>query len=229
MGELHLDVIIRRIKDEFGIELLVGKPQVVYKESIEKAVSKEHTFEKLINNVQCKGWVSLQIGPNGRGRGIVVTSHIKEEHPVFALAGAIEEGIMEASNMGVLKGYPLTDIRVAISDATFNNPEFARLTLKMAAYDAFREACSEATPILLVPIMSLTITTPNEFMGDIISDLNSRKCQITNVSSKDRVTVIEAHAPLTKMFGYSTDVRSLSQGRASFTMYFSHYDKIDNG
>jgi elongation factor G len=229
MGELHLDVIIRRIKDEFGIELLVGKPQVVYKESIEKAVSKEHTFEKLINNVQCKGWVSLQIGPNGRGQGIVVTSHIKEEHPVFALAGAIEEGIMEASNMGVLKGYPLTDIRVAISDATFNNPEFARLTLKMAAYDAFREACSEATPILLVPIMSLTITTPNEFMGDIISDLNSRKCQITNVSSKDRVTVIEAHAPLTKMFGYSTDVRSLSQGRASFTMYFSHYDKIDNG
>ena len=229
MGELHLDVIIRRIRDEFGIELLVGKPQVVYKESIEKTVSREHTFEKLINNVQCKGWVSLQIGPNGRGKGIVVIFHISEENPVFALTGAIEEGIMEASNMGVLKGYPLTDIKVAINDASFNNPEFARLTLKMAAYDAFREACNEANPVLLVPVMSLTITTPNEFMGDIISDLNSRKCQVTNVSSKDRITVIEAHAPLIKMFGYSTDVRSLSQGRASFTMYFSHYDKINNG
>jgi elongation factor G len=229
MGELHLDVIIRRIKDEFGVELLVGKPQVVYKESVEKAVSKEHTFEKLINNVQCKGWVSLEIGPNGRGQGIMVTSRIGEANPVYPFAGVIEEGIVEASNMGVLRGYPLTDIRVDVNDATFNNPEFARLTLKMAAYDAFREACNDAGPILLVPIMSLTVTTPNEFMGDIISDLNSRKCQITNVAAKDRITIILAHAPLTKMFGYSTDVRSLSQGRASFTMYFSHYDKIDNG
>jgi elongation factor G len=123
----------------------------------------------------------------------------------------------------------LTDINVEISDASFNNPEFARLTLKMAAYEAFRKACANATPALLVPVMSLTVTVPNEFLGDIVSDLNGRKCQIANLSTKDRVTVIEAYAPLTKMFGYSTDVRSLSQGRASFTMYFSHYDKVENG
>jgi elongation factor G len=104
-----------------------------------------------------------------------------------------------------------------------------RLTLKMAAYEAFRKACMEAKPVLLVPVMSLTITVPNEFLGDIIGDLNGRKCQITNLSTKDKVTVIQAYAPLTKMFGYSTDVRSLSQGRASFTMYFSHYDNIENG
>jgi elongation factor G len=229
MGELHLDVIMRRIKDEFGIDLHVGKPQVVYKETIEQGVSVEHAFEKVINNVTCKGWVSLNVSPNVRGAGILVTSRLTEMHPVFPFANAVEEGIREASNIGILKGFPITDVRVDIIEASFNNPEFARLTLKMAAFEAFRKACTEARPTLLVPIMSLTVTVPNEFLGDIIGDLNARKCQITEVSTKDKITVIQAHAPLTKMFGYSTDIRSLSQGRASFTMYFTHYDKIENG
>jgi elongation factor G len=142
---------------------------------------------------------------------------------------AIEEGVMEASNIGTLKGFPVTDVKIYIHDASFNNPEFARLTLKMAAYEAFRDACLQAGPILLVPIMSLTVTVPNEFLGDIIGDLNARKSQVTNLVNNDKITVVQANAPLTKMFGYSTDVRSLSQGRASFTMYFSHYDKIENG
>ena len=229
MGELHLDVIMHRIKEEFGIDLHVGKPQVVYKESIEKAITREHTFEKLINNVPCKGWVSIAIGPNGRGEGMLVTSNIAGDSIVYPFVPAIEEGIHEASNIGVLKGYPLTDVKVQINDATFNNPEFARLTLKMAAYDALRDACEHAGPVLLVPVMSLTVTTPNEFLGEIIGDLNSRKCQIADISTKDKYTVVEANAPLTNMFGYSTDIRSLSQGRASFTMYFSHYDRIENG
>ncbi len=229
MGELHLDVIMHRVKEEFGIDLHVGKPQVVYKESIEKAIVREHTFEKTINNVPCKGWVSLAVAPNGRGEGMLVTSSIAEDNVVYPFASAIEEGLHEASNIGVLKGYPLTDVKVQINDATFNNPEFARLTLKMAAYDALREACEHAGPVLLVPVMSLTVTTPNEFLGEIIGDLNSRKCQIADISTKDKYTVVEAKAPLTNMFGYSTDIRSLSQGRASFTMYFSHYDRIENG
>ena len=229
MGELHLDVVVKRIKEDFGIDLHVGKPQVVYKESIEKAVSKEHTFEKMINNTLCKGWVSLSIAPNGRGKGIVLRNHIPETHPIYPFVSAIEEGVMEASNIGVLKGYPLTDVKIDIHDGSFNNPEFARLTLKMAAYDGFREAASEASPVLLVPIMSLTVTTPNEFLGEIIGDLNARKCQIADVLAKDKITVVQANAPLTNMFGYSTDIRSLSQGRASFTMYFSHYDRIENG
>ncbi len=229
MGELHLDVIMHRIREEFGIDLQVGKPQVVYKESIEGAISREHTFEKVINNVLCKGWVSIAIGPGTRGEGNLIISRISEDNPVYPFANAVEEGIEEASNIGVLKGYPLTDVRIEINDATFNNPEFARLTLKMAAYDALREACQQAGPILLVPVMSLTVTVPNEFLGEIIADLNSRKCHITNISTKDKYTVVEANAPLTNMFGYSTDIRSLSQGRASFTMYFSHYDRIENG
>jgi elongation factor G len=159
----------------------------------------------------------------------MIISHIPEEHPAFPYFSAIEEGIMESSQIGVIKGFPLTDIRVNILDASFNNPDFARLTLKMAAYEGFRKACTEAHPILLVPIMSLTVTVPNEFLGDIINDLNGRKCQITSLVSQDKITTIQANAPLTRMFGYSTDVRSLSQGRASFTMYFSHYDKIENG
>lgn len=229
MGELHLDVIVRRIKDEFGIGLHVGKPQVVYKEAIEDEASIEHTFEKIINNVTCKGWVSLLVQPNTRGGGIQIMNSISEESPVHPYLMAIEEGVLEASNMGILKGFPVTDVKVSIRDATFNSPEFARLTLKMAAYEAFRDACQLAKPILLVPIMSLTVTVPNEFLGDIISDLNARKSQVTNVTTSDKITIVQANAPLTKMFGYSTDVRSLSQGRASFTMYFSHYDKIENG
>jgi elongation factor G len=229
MGELHLDVIVRRIKDEFGIDLHVGKPQVVYKEAIEGKASIEYTFEKVINNVTCKGWVSLTVKPNTRGAGIILKREISEEHLVFPYLMAIEEGVMEASNIGTLKGFPVTDVKIYIHDATFNNPEFARLTLKMAAYEAFRDACHQAGPILLVPIMSLTVTVPNEFLGDIIGDLNARKSQVTNLVNNDKITVVQANAPLTKMFGYSTDVRSLSQGRASFTMYFSHYDKIENG
>jgi elongation factor G len=229
MGELHLDVIVRRIKDEFGIDLHVGKPQVVYKEAIEDEASIEHTFEKVINNVTCKGWVSLTVKPNTRGRGIDIINNISEEHPVYPYLMAIEEGVMEASNIGILKGFPVTDVKVSIHDATFNNPEFARLTLKMSAYEAFRNACRLARPILLVPVMSLTVTVPNEFLGDIIGDLNARKSQVTNLTTNDKITIVQANAPLTKMFGYSTDVRSLSQGRASFTMYFSRYDKIENG
>ena len=229
MGELHLDVIVRRIKDEFGIDLHVGKPQVVYKEAIEGEASIEHTFEKVINNVTCKGWVSLTVKSNTRGAGIILKHKISEEHLVFPYLMAIEEGVMEASNIGTLKGFPVTDVKIYIHDASFNNPEFARLTLKMAAYEAFRDACHQAGPILLVPIMSLTVTVPNEFLGDIIGDLNARKSQVTNLVNNDKITVVQANAPLTKMFGYSTDVRSLSQGRASFTMYFSHYDKIENG
>ena len=236
MGELHLDVIVRRIKEEFGIDMHVGKPQVVYKETVEKEVTVEHVFEKALTGMPGvagsgtqKGWVSLRITPNHRGGGNVVSSRVTEESPVYPYVAAVEEGIAEASHIGVLKGFPLTDVKVEIVDASFSSPELARLTLKMAAYEGFRKGCAEAKPVLLVPFMSLAVTVPNEFLGDIIGDLNARKCQISEVISKDRITVVHAKAPLTKMFGYSTDVRSLSQGRASFTMFFSHYDKIENG
>jgi len=229
MGELHLDVVMRRIKDEFGVDLHVGKPQVVYKEAIEGEASVERVFEKVINNVPCKGWVSLRVTPNLRGKGIRVTSRIGEDHPAFPYASAIEEGVQEASNIGILRGFPITDVKVEIIDCSYSNPDFARLTLKMAAYEAFRAACQQAKPVLLVPIMSLTVTVPNEFLGEVISDLNARKSQVTSLGTNEKITIVQALAPLTRMFGYSTDVRSLSQGRASFTMYFSHYDKIENG
>jgi elongation factor G len=228
MGELHLDVVARRIKEEFGVDLLVGKPQVVYRETVERPASLEHAFEKVINNVACKASVALTLTPVKRGEGISIGARIEETTPEFAYLSAIQEGIREAEQIGPLKGFPMTDIRVDILSASFNNPDFARLTLKMAAYEGFRIACRQARPILLVPIMSLTVTAPNEFMGEIIADLHARKCQILNVSAKDKITVIRAGAPLTKMFDYSTDIRSLSQGRASFSMYFSHYDRVEN-
>jgi elongation factor G len=228
MGELHLDVIVRRIKDEFGIDLLVGKQQVVYKETIERQASVEHTFEKLINGVLCKGMVSIDLTPAPRGKGISITSRMPEIDPEFPHVTAIEEGIHEAAQIGPIKGFPLTDIHVDVIKASFNNPEFARLTLKMAAHDGFRRACQEAIPLLLVPIMSLTVTVPNEFLGEVIADLHARKCQITSITAQDKITVVQANAPMPKMFGYSTDIRSLSQGRASFSMYFSHYDRMES-
>ncbi|MGD0230294.1 MAG: elongation factor G [Syntrophorhabdales bacterium] len=228
MGELHLDVIVRRMKEEFGIDLLVGKPQVVYRETIEHASTVEHAFEKVIANVACKATVALSLAPLGRGKGVEVASRINEGDPEAAYLSAMEEGVREALQLGPIKGFPLTDLRVDILKGSFNNPDFARLTLKMAAYEGFRQACDDAHPVLLVPIMSLTVTTPNEFLGEIIADLHSRKCQVLNITAKERITVVQANAPLTRMFGYSTDIRSLSQGRASFSMYFSHYDRIEN-
>ncbi|HME45145.1 MAG TPA: EF-Tu/IF-2/RF-3 family GTPase, partial [Syntrophorhabdales bacterium] len=228
MGELHLDVVMRRIKEEFGVDVLMGKPQVVYKESIERTATVEQPFEKLINGTLYRGSVTLSLAPNGRGKGIIITPDILKQQPEFPYITAIEEGVTEGSQMGVVKGFPLTDVRVTIHDASFNNPDFARLTLKMAAYEGFKKACGEAGPVLLVPLMSLTVTTPNEFLGEIIADLHARKCQINNVQSQDKITIVEANAPLTRMFGYSTDIRSLSQGRASFTMFFSHYDKVES-
>jgi len=228
MGELHLDVITRRIKEEFGVDLLVGKPQVVYKETIVGQASVEYAFEKVINNVTCRGSVALAVSATKRGEGILIVPKILDSEPEFPYLSTIEEGIHEAAQIGPIKGFPMTDLRVEVLKAGFNNPDFARLTLKMAAYDGFKEACRQGGPLLLVPIMALTVTTPNEFLGEIIADLHARKCQIVNISAQERITLVEAHAPLTKMFGYSTDIRSLSQGRASFTMFLSHYDNIEN-
>jgi elongation factor G len=227
MGELHLDVVARRIKDEFGIDLFVGKPQVVYKETVERQASVEYAFEKVINGAPCKGSVALALAAAPRGSGITITSSISGIDLAFPYVSTIEEGIHEAAQIGSIKGFPMTDLRVEILKASFTNPEFARLTLKMAAYDGFKKACHDAGPLLLVPIMTLTVSVPNEFVGEVIADLHSRKCQIVNITAQDKITVINAHAPLPLMFGYSTDIRSLSQGRASFTMYFSHYDRIE--
>ena len=228
MGELHLDVITRRIKEEFGVDLLVGKPQVVYKETIVGQASVEYAFEKVINNVTCRGSVALAVSATKRGEGILIVPKILDSEPEFPYLSTIEEGIHEAAQIGPIKGFPMTDLRAEVLKAGFNNPDFARLTLKMAAYDGFKEACRQGGPLLLVPIMALTVTTPNEFLGEIIADLHARKCQIVNISAQEKITLVEAHAPLTKMFGYSTDIRSLSQGRASFTMFLSHYDNIEN-
>jgi len=228
MGELHLDVITRRIKEEFGVDLLVGKPQVVYKETISGQASVEYAFEKVINNVTCRGSVALAVSATKRGEGVRIVPTMLDSDPEFPYLSTIEEGIHEAAQIGPIKGFPMTDMRIEVLKASFNNPEFARLTLKMAAYDGFKEACRQAGPLLLVPIMSLIVTTPNEFLGEIIADLHARKCQIVNITAQEKITLVEAHAPLTKMFGYSTDIRSLSQGRASFTMVLSHYDNIEN-
>lgn len=224
MGELHLDVIIRRIKDEYGIEVLKGRPEVIYKETITRQVVTQKEFERVINGVLSRAYARLKLSPRERAKGERILLELREDHPCYPFLQALESGIREALQAGVVKGFPVVDIEVSLLDAGFTNPDFAMITLKMAAFEATKNGLSEAEPVLLSPIMALTVTLPNEFLGDVINDLNQRRCQISRLSAKDKVTVIEGYVPLVHMFGYATDVRSLTQGRASFSMRFSHYD-----
>jgi elongation factor G len=224
MGELHLDVIIRRIKDEYGIEVLKGRPEVIYKETIGKEATVEKEFERVINGIPSRGYARLRLRPMERGKGERILFAFSEDHPCSPFLSALESGIGEALQAGVVKGFPVVDIEVLLLDAGFTNPDFAMMTLKMAAFEATRKGLFEAEPLLLSPIMFVAITLPNEFLGEVINDLNQRRCHIARLWTKDRVTVIEGYVPLIHMFGYATDVRSLTQGRASFTMRFSHYD-----
>ena len=229
MGELHLDVIVRRIKEEFGIDLLVGKPQVVYKETIERPASVEHVLREGHKQHPVQGLVSLSTSsPAPRGEGIFITSRIPETAPEFPYVSGNRRGhpggVADRPYQGLSPyRYPGRDRQGELQQSRFrpSYPEDGRLRRLQEGLPG----CG--IPVLLVPIMSLTVTVPNEFLGEIIADLHTRKCQITNIAAQDKITVIQANAPLTKMFGYSTDIRSLSQGRASFSMYFSHYDRME--
>jgi elongation factor G len=225
MGELHLDVLVNRLLSEYHLEVNVGRPQVVYRETVEKEAEASAKFLKEMEEVKHFAEVFLRISPNGRGKGIEFYSEApKGTLPPGGLL-SIEEGIREASTVGVVMGYPLTDLRVTLLKANVDPNHPSLLALKIASSNALREGCRKAQPVLLEPMMEVDIITPEEFMGEVVGDLKARKSSVEAITPKGKVTLIRAISPLTRMFGYSTDLRSLTQGRGTFTMQFSHYDK----
>jgi elongation factor G len=228
MGELHLDVLVNRLLTEYHLEVNVGRPQVVYRETIEKEVETSAKFMKEMDEVKHFAEVFLSVSPNRRGKGIEFHS----EAAVGTLPAegllSVEEGIRESSTVGVILGYPMTDLRVTLLKANIDPVHPSPLALKIASSNALREGCRKAQPVLMEPMMEVNIIVPEEFMGEVIGDLKARKSSVEAITPKGKVTMIRAISPLTRLFGYSTDLRSLTQGRGTFSMQFSHYDKMIN-
>lgn len=226
MGELHLDVLVNRLRTEYHLEVNVGRPQVVYRETVEKEVESSARFLKEMDETKHFAEVLLRIAPNGRGRGIEFHSEVESAILSREALAAVEEGVREGSVVGVVMGYPLTDLRLTLIKAQTDPDHPSLLALKIASSNAFRDGCRKANPILLEPMMEVNIIVPEEFMGEVVGDLKARKSSVEAITPKGRITLIKAISPLTRMFGYSTQLRSLTQGRGTFSMQFSHYDKV---
>ena len=226
MGELHLEVQMTRLREDYNVPVKVGKPQVVYRESILESVVSEGKFEKEIGGENQFGHVVLKLDPLTRGEGIQFVNALKGEDTIPPeYINDIEEGAREATLGGVLSGYPLVDIKMTLTDGSYREGVSSSLAYKIAASTALREGCLKAQPIQLEPIMSIEIISPNDFVGEVIGDLNARSGKVEMINAKGTISVIDAHAPLKRMFGYTTSLRSVTQGRGNFSMHFSHYDK----
>lgn len=226
MGELHLDVILNRIRREYLVDTNQGRPQVVYRETITKTVVHEEIFQREMAGQQHFAGVKLELSPLPRGSGNRFVDRCA--HPLLTeeLLKAVAQGVEEGEAGGVLMGYPVTDVQAALVDVQIKEGLLNPLSFKVAANMAYRNACEAASPILLEPVMKAEVLVPEEFTGEVIGDLNSRQGRIEQITQKGVVQVITASVPLSKMFGYSTSLRSVSQGRGTFTMQFSHYDKL---
>lgn len=225
MGELHLDILIDRLKREFNAHVNIGRPRVVYRETIQKRVEVEGRFEKELGEKKHFGHVKLSLEPKARGTGVGFVRQIDEDVIPSEFYEAIEEGIQEATLSGVLGGYPIIDIGIVLIGGSFRVGESTVLGYKIAALSAVKDGCLRSDPILLEPVMMVDIITPREFMGEVIGDINARKGEIQAITSKGPISEIKAKVPLKAMFGYSTDLRSATQGRAAFSMQFYKYDK----
>lgn len=225
MGELHLDVLVSRLFTEYNLSVNVGRPQVVYRETVEKEGEASAKFLKELEDTRHFAEVFLRISPNGRGKGIEFHSEVPQGNLSPEDLLSVEEGIREGSNGGVIMGYPLTDLRVNLLKANIDPDRPSLLALKIASSNALREGCRKAQPVLLEPMMEVNVIVPEEFMGEVVGDLKARKSMVEAITPKGRVALIKATTPLTRMFGYSTDLRSLTQGRGTFSMQFSRYDK----
>lgn len=224
MGELHLEIITGRIKREFLVDTNQGKPQVVYRETITKAVTHEEIFEKELAGQQHFAGVTIEISPRPRGSGNRFVDHCENPRLTEDFIRAIQEGIDEAVISGTLIGYPVIDVETTLLDVKIHELNSDVMAFKVAAEMAFQNACRQADPILLEPVMETEILVPEEFMGEVIGDLQMRQGKINQILTKGPVQVLSASAPLSKMFGYSTVLRSVTQGRGTFSMQFSHYD-----
>jgi elongation factor G len=223
MGELHLEIIVDRMKREFGVEANVGKPQVAYREAIKKPVQIEGKFIKQSGGRGQYGHVWLKLEPQAAGKGFEFVDAIKGGTVPREYIPAVEKGLRETLPNGVLAGFPVVDVKVTLFDGSYHDVDSNENAFKMAASMAFKDGMRAATPVLLEPMMAVEVETPEDFMGNVVGDLSGRRGMIQGMEDVVGVKVIKAEVPLSEMFGYSTTLRSLSQGRATYTMEFKHY------
>jgi len=226
MGELHLEVLVDRMQREYNVQANVGKPQVVYRETIQRQARGEGRFEREIQGVQHRAHVIVQVQPLSRGQGNQISMEAPETQIPPSFHAAVEQGIREALEAGVSKGYPMVDVRVTVEGGSFYEGMASELAYKVAANLAFQSACEQAEPTLLEPMMRLNVLVPSEFMGDVLGDLHARGGKVEGIEQRGVIQSINALVPLRGTFGYSTALRSLTQGRGTFTMQFSHYDRV---
>jgi elongation factor G len=225
MGELHLEIIIDRMKREFKVEANVGKPQVAYKETITKKVVAEGKFIRQSGGRGQYGNVVIELEPSEKGKGFEFENAIVGGVVPREYIKPTEEGIIEAMRNGVLAGYPVEDVKVKLFDGSFHPVDSSEMAFKIAGSMAFKEAAKKAGPVLLEPIMAVEVVTPEEYLGDVMGDLNARRGKIEGMTPRKDAQVVKAMVPLSEMFGYATALRSMTQGRALYTMQFSHYEQ----
>jgi elongation factor G len=226
MGELHLEIIVDRLLREFRVEANVGKPQVAYRETIRKPAEAQGRFIRQTGGRGQYGDVYLEVEPAAPGEGFSFENKIVGGSIPREYIPAVEKGVREASQTGVLAGYPMVDVKVRLTDGSYHEVDSSEIAFKIAGSMAFKEACRKAKAVLLEPVMDVEVVTPEEYMGAVVGDINSRRGRIVSMEARGTSQVIRANVPLGTMFGYATDVRSMSQGRATYTMQFARYEEV---
>ncbi len=226
MGELHLEIIVDRMKREFKVEAEVGAPQVSYRETIRDEVDENYKYAKQSGGRGQYGHVVFKMKPAEAGAGLVFNNDIKGGAIPREYIPAVEKGFEEAMQGGVLAGYPIEDIEISLYDGTYHDVDSNEMAFKLAASMGFKEAARKANPAILEPIMKVEVEVPEEYMGDVIGDLNRRRGQVNNMGDRAGNKIVDAFVPLSEMFGYSTDLRSNTQGRATYSMEFDHYEEV---
>jgi elongation factor G len=224
MGELHLEIIVDRLMREFKVGANVGRPQVAYRETVTRSAKREGRYVRQTGGRGQYGHVWLTVEPNEQGKGLEFVSRIVGGVVPKEYIPAVEKGLREAAENGVVAGYPVVDVKVTLIDGSYHEVDSSEMAFKIAGSMAFKSACHDAYPVLLEPVMAVEVVAPEEYMGDVIGDLSSRRGRIQKIEARGNTQVIAAHIPLAEMFGYATDLRSKTQGRATYTMQFDHYE-----
>ena len=226
MGELHLEIIVDRLKREFGVETNVGKPQVAYRETVTKGVTEVNVYKKQTGGKGQYAKVEIKVEPNETGKGFeFINDTVGGSIPKEFIPG-VEKGLEGALLRGIRAGYPVVDVKVSLLDGAYHEVDSDARTFEICSSQAFQEAARKAGPVILEPLMKVEVVTPEDWMGDVIGDLNSRRGQVQGMEDRAGMKVITANVPLAEMFGYANAIRSKTQGRASYTMEFSHYDQV---
>ena len=225
MGELHLEIIVDRLKREFGVDVKVGNPQVSYREAIRTSARAEGKYIRQSGGRGQYGHVVFEVEPLEDGKGFEFEDKIVGGVVPKEYIAAVEKGLEEAIQSGILGGYPVIGIKVALVDGSYHEVDSSEMAFKIAASMGFKEAMKKAKPVLMEPVMSVEVVTPEDYVGDVIGDLSSRRGRIEGMDMRANARIIRAYVPLVGMFGYATDLRSKTSGRANYSMQFDHYEQ----